>query len=123
MPIDVSLSAGRLPFREAELDSRKGANVEDGASPLLLRRRLRNELRAARLDSGLTQEQVAEAMEWSLSKMNRIEKAKTSISANDLKELLRLYDITAKDRAEELLALARGSRQARARRYSDLAPA
>jgi len=96
--------------------------VEDSASPLLLRRRLRNELRAARLETGLTQEQVATAMEWSLSKMNRIEKAKSGISANDLKALLPLYGITARERTEELLGLARGSRQARSRRYSDLAP-
>ena len=60
----------------------------DSASPLMYRRRLRNELRAARLDKGLTQEHVATEMEWSLSKMNRIEKAKTGISANDLKVLL-----------------------------------
>ena len=83
----------------------------DSASPLMHRRRLRNELRAARQDKGLTQEQVANAMEWSLSKMNRIEKAKTGISANDLKVLLPLYGITDKDRTEELLALARASRQ------------
>jgi transcriptional regulator with XRE-family HTH domain len=95
----------------------------ESSSPLMLRRRLRNELRAARLDKGLTQEQVAQAMEWSLSKMNRIEKAKTGISANDLKALLPLYGITAGDRTEELLALARASRQAGWwRDFSDVAP-
>ena len=98
--------------------------VGDSASPLMLRRRLRNELRAARLDKGLTQEQVAKAMEWSLSKMNRIEKAKTGISANDLKALLPLYGITDEERTEELLALARAARQAPWwRGYSDVAPA
>ena len=97
----------------------------DSASPLLLRRRLRTELRTARLKKGLTQEQVAKAMEWSLSKMNRIEKAKSGISANDLKALLPLYDITDKEQAEELAALARAARQAPwwRRRYSDVAPA
>jgi transcriptional regulator with XRE-family HTH domain len=102
----------------------KGTTVGDSASPLMQRRRLRNELRTARLDQGLTQEQVAQAMEWSLSKMNRIEKAKTGISANDLKALLPLYGITARDRIEELLALARASRQAPWwRGYADVAPA
>ena len=63
-------------------------------------------------------------MEWSLSKMNRIEKAKTGISANDLKALLRLYGITDKERIEELLALARAARESPWwRRYSDIAPA
>ena len=101
----------------------RGIAVGDSASPLMHRRRLRNELRAARLEKGLTQEQVATAMEWSLSKMNRIEKAKTGISANDLKALLPLYGITAKDRTEELLALARASRQTPWwRGYGDVAP-
>lgn len=75
------------------------------------------------MDKGLTQEQVAQAMEWSLSKMNRIEKAKTGISANDLKALLPLYGITDRDRTEELLALARASRQTPWwRGYADVAP-
>lgn len=63
-------------------------------------------------------------MEWSLSKMNRIEKAKSGISTNDLKELLRLYGITDKERTEELAALARAGRQSPWwRRYRDIAPA
>ena len=80
------------------------------ATPLLLRRRIRTELLAARLKRELTQQQVAEAMEWSLSKMNRIEKAKSGISANDLKALLRLYGVTEEERTEEeLLRLAPAS--------------
>jgi transcriptional regulator with XRE-family HTH domain len=95
----------------------------DTASPLMLRRRLRTELRAARQNKDLTQEQVAKAMEWSLSKMNRIEKAKTGISTNDLKMLLPLYGITDKEQTEELLALARSARQSPWwSRYSDVAP-
>jgi transcriptional regulator with XRE-family HTH domain len=87
------------------------------------RRRLRNELRTARQDKGLTQDQVARAMEWSLSKMNRIEKAKTGISANDLKVLLPLYGIIDRERTEELLALARAARQTPWwRGYGDVAP-
>lgn len=95
-----------------------------GATPLMLRRRIRAELLAARLKRELTQQQVAEAMEWSMSKMNRIEKAKSGISANDLKALLRLYGITEKEQTEELLALARASRQVPWwTRYKDVAPA
>jgi transcriptional regulator with XRE-family HTH domain len=89
----------------------------------MYRRRLRTELRTARQDKGLTQEQVATEMEWSLSKMNRIEKAKTGISANDLRVLLPLYGITDKERTEELLTLARASRQKPWwHRYDDVAP-
>ncbi len=95
----------------------------DSASPLMLRRRLRTELRTARLNKELTQEQVAKAMDWSLSKMNRIEKAKTGISTNDLKVLLPLYGITDQERTEELLALAREARQPPWwRQYSEVAP-
>lgn len=95
----------------------------DSTSPLMLRRRLRTELRAARLNKDLTQEQVARAMDWSLSKMNRIEKAKTGISTNDLKALLPLYGITDEKQIEELLVLARAARQPPWwQKYGDVAP-
>jgi transcriptional regulator with XRE-family HTH domain len=104
--------------------------MEDSASPLMLRRRLRTELRTARLNSNLTQEQVAKAMEWSLSKMNRIEKAKSGISINDLRALLPLYGITDKEQTEEMFDLARAVARARGprydqwwRRYNEVAPA
>lgn len=97
--------------------------MEDSTSPLVLRRRLRTELLTARLKRELTQQQVAEAMDWSLSKMNRIEKAKTGISTNDLKVLLPLYGITDEKRTNELLTMARLARQSPWwRRYSDVAP-
>jgi predicted XRE-type DNA-binding protein len=97
---------------------------KDNVSPLILRRRLRTELLTLRAQENLTQQQVAEAMDWSLSKMNRIEKAKSGISTNDLKALLRLYGITDKEQIDELLALARGAKQSPWwRRYNDVAPA
>lgn len=80
-------------------------------SPLVHRRRLRTELRRTRAGVGLTQEQVAAAMEWSLSKVIRIENGANSISANDLRALLSLYEIHDRDRTNELLELARASRQ------------
>jgi hypothetical protein len=62
-------------------------------------------------------------MEWSLSKMIRIENASTGISTNDLKALLPLYDITDDQRTDQLVTLARA---ARARSwwsgYRDVAP-
>ena len=91
--------------------------MEDNASPLMQRRRLRDGTPDSSFSSNLTQEQVAKAMEWSLSKMNRIEKAKTVISINDLRALLPLYGITAKERADELLDLARTVARARSGRY------
>lgn len=83
----------------------------DNPSPAVQRRRLRTELRRARLDAGLTQEQVASAMDWSLSKLIRIENGSVGISTNDLKAVLQHYKITDEDRAAEFLALSRASRE------------
>lgn len=90
---------------------------------MMLRRRLRTELRNARLKTDLTQEQVAKAMVWSLSKMIRIETAKTGISVNDLKALLSLYGITDGDRIRELVDLAQAAKQPPWwRPYAEFAP-
>jgi transcriptional regulator with XRE-family HTH domain len=83
----------------------------DGGSPLVQRRRLRAELRRARQASELTQEQVVSEMDWSLSKIIRIEAGSSGISANDLKALLRLYEVTDPERVNSLLALARAARE------------
>jgi len=87
-------------------------DVSDSPSPAVQRRRLRSELRRARLGAGLTQEQVAKAMDWSLSKLIRIENGTTAgISTNDLKAILLHYQITDGARTEEFLGLARASRE------------
>jgi transcriptional regulator with XRE-family HTH domain len=63
------------------------------------------------LEEGLTQEQVAKAMDWSLSKVIRIENGSVGISTNDLKALLRLYQASDTERTDELVALAKASRE------------
>lgn len=78
---------------------------------VIQRGRLTRELRRIRKDAGMTQEQVAAAMEWSLSKLIRIEGGGVSISVSDLKSLLARYQITDEDHVEELVALARAARQ------------
>jgi transcriptional regulator with XRE-family HTH domain len=80
-------------------------------SPVVQRRRLRAELRRARLEAGLTQEQVASAMDWSLSKLIRIENGTVNISTNDLKAILALYKITDEERTAGFIALSRGARE------------
>jgi len=85
--------------------------MAEGGSPLVQRRRLRAELKKARQESGLTQEQVAGEMDWSLSKIIRIESASSGISANDLKALLQLYGVKDPDQVDSLLALARSARE------------
>ena len=79
--------------------------------PTVGRRRLRSALRRARDASGLTQEQVAAAMDWSLSKLIRIEAGSVSISTNDVKALLGHYRMTDQRQINDLVELARVSRR------------
>ena len=81
------------------------------ASPLVQRRRLRAELRLARQEAGLTQETVAEQMDWSLSKIIRIETGAVGISTNDLNALLRLYNIKDPQRVRALISQGREARK------------
>jgi hypothetical protein len=50
-------------------------------------------------------------MDWSLSKVIRIETGAVGVSTNDLKALLGLYEIRDPERIAELVELARASRQ------------
>ena len=74
------------------------------------RQKIRTELRNARKRAGLTQKEVAAAMDWSASKMLRIEAGAVGLSTNDLRALLDCYNIDDRGHAEELLSLVRCSR-------------
>jgi len=80
-------------------------------TPVAQLRRLRGVLRQERESTGLTQKDVADALDWSLSKLIRIEKGPVGISVTDLKALLLQYQITDKDRVNQLVEMARGARQ------------
>jgi transcriptional regulator with XRE-family HTH domain len=80
-------------------------------SPAVARRRIRLALRAAREANGFTQSHVAEELDWSLSKVNRIEKGDVTVSRTDLLALLDLYGISDQDRVDDLVRAARTSRQ------------
>lgn len=82
-------------------------------SPLVARRRVRIALREARDAKGLTQGDVAEEMEWSLSKVIRIENGDVSISPNDLKLLMAYLDITDRATVDDLLTATRTARSRR----------
>jgi transcriptional regulator with XRE-family HTH domain len=73
------------------------------------RRWLRTELREARRRAGFTQRQVASEMDWSPSKMLRIESGSVGISTTDLQALLRYYQV-ADHRRTELVDLIRKNR-------------
>ncbi|WP_405791706.1 helix-turn-helix domain-containing protein [Streptomyces sp. NBC_01506] len=89
-------------------------------SAAVQRLRLRTELRRARSNAGLTQRQVAVKMEWSPSKLIRIEAGEVAVTVNDLKALLAEYGITERRKTEGLLELARGSRKMPFNEYRDV---
>jgi transcriptional regulator with XRE-family HTH domain len=80
--------------------------------PVVQRTILTNELLRLRQAHGSTQDQVASALDWSPSKLIRIEGGAVGISKTDLEALLRYYGI-AEDNPiiEELTLLAKGARQ------------
>jgi transcriptional regulator with XRE-family HTH domain len=81
-----------------------------GPDPTIYRRRLRNELRNAREAAGKTQRDVAAAMDWSQSKLIRIESGAVNISTNDLRALLGHYGIDSA-RVGTLVDVARAARE------------
>jgi transcriptional regulator with XRE-family HTH domain len=83
---------------------------------MVARRRLRHALREARDARGLTQSDVAEEMEWSLSKVIRIESGEVSISPNDLRPLLAFLGIKERARVDQLMADAKTSRSRQQRK-------
>ncbi|SNT65057.1 Helix-turn-helix domain-containing protein [Asanoa hainanensis] len=80
-------------------------------SPYVARRRVRLAIRRARDGKGFTQTDVAEAMEWSLSKVMRIESGEVTISQNDLRPLLAYLGVKDKAEIESLVASAKLSKQ------------
>jgi len=72
-------------------------------------RRLVIELKQFREHAGLTGEQVAEQMGWSVAKVYRIEGDKVRVLARDVQRLLKLYGITG-EQADAVLELARMAR-------------
>jgi transcriptional regulator with XRE-family HTH domain len=68
----------------------------------------------------LTQKDVADALDWSPSKLIRIENGTVGISITDLKALLLNYKVIDEDRVDELVAMARaGKEQAWWHKYRD----
>ncbi|MEU1474351.1 helix-turn-helix domain-containing protein [Streptomyces sp. NPDC001668] len=80
--------------------------------PSLNRRKLRLALRQARERAGLSQREAAEQVEWSQSKLIRVETGTVSVSVSDLRALLTLYHITDATQVQELEQAARGSKGA-----------
>jgi len=74
------------------------------------RRQLRQELRSLRDRSRLTQQRVAAELDWSLSKLIRIESGAIGVSVTDLRALLALYGVRDRNLTTILTGFARESR-------------
>ncbi|MDI5977601.1 helix-turn-helix domain-containing protein [Amycolatopsis magusensis] len=80
-------------------------------------------LRQERDSKGYTQRDVAEALDWSPSKLIRIEKGTVGISVTDLKALLLHYDITERERVDQLVDMVKaGKKPAWWHQYRDVYP-
>ena len=86
--------------------------MSDGQGPATTRRRLRVELRRLRETKELPQADVAKRLDWSLSKLIRIENGTVSISVTDVRALLGVYR-APEETVEDLVSLARSARERR----------
>jgi transcriptional regulator with XRE-family HTH domain len=80
-------------------------------SPTVRRRRLGQELRTLREAKGLTVDQVAKELDWSPSKVSRIETTSIKVTTVDLRALLDVYEVSEKIRRDGMLELGRESRE------------
>src|SRR4029453_17379814 len=84
-----------------------------GQDPLVARHRLVRAVRRAREEAGLTLKEVAGALDWSESKLIRIEKGSVGVSVTDLRALLNYYGLRDSSHVDRLVGMARTARQAR----------
>lgn len=96
------------------LASGRGKIIE---TPEVMRRLLRGNLRQAREAVPLTQQAAADLLDWSVSKIIRIEQGAVGITPIDLRALLAVYNVTDQKLIAELVELARGSRKQTWRQY------
>ncbi len=84
-------------------------NNDRNPDPSVHRRRLGKALRDARERSDMTQRDVIRVMDWSISKLTRIESGSGTVSTNDLRALLKLYGLKP-EQAENLVEIGRAGR-------------
>lgn len=80
-------------------------------SPTVRRRRVGIELRRLRESADLTCDEVGKRLEWSQSKVSRMETGRVAIHPRDVRDLLDLYGITDPAARAALDAVTRESRQ------------
>jgi transcriptional regulator with XRE-family HTH domain len=86
--------------------------VAAGSSPTVRRRELGARLRALRNERGWTVEQVAEELLCSASKVSRMETGQRGVTARDIRDLAKLYDLDDAQRQRLTGLAAEGKQQA-----------
>jgi len=79
-------------------------------SPTVRGRRLMREVKRLRESSGMGPDEAARRLDFSKSKLYRIENGKSRIDADDLEDMLDLYDVRSPER-DALVMLGRDSRR------------
>ncbi|SDD02688.1 DUF5753 domain-containing protein [Actinokineospora iranica] len=79
--------------------------------PRFYRRLVGRRVRRLREERARTQPEVAAAMEWSLSKLIRLEAGAGGVSASDMKALLTEYGVTDPEQVDQFVAMARETRK------------
>jgi transcriptional regulator with XRE-family HTH domain len=97
--------------RDHDLGKGWGGAMPEKLSTVAGRRRLSAAIKRAREERGLTQHDVAAVMEWSLSKIIRVESGSVGVSTTDLRALLAHYDVVDDKVVAELMELARAGRR------------
>jgi len=87
-----------------------------------MRRKLRGELKRLRTTHDLTQRNVAERLDWSQSKVIRIENGQVAVGVTDLQALLRLYGVEDQETIDSMVEMARGSKRLPFTEYKDILP-
>jgi transcriptional regulator with XRE-family HTH domain len=85
--------------------------MSEDQAPIVQRALLTAELRRLRAAAQLSQEDVARSLDWSLSKLIRIEGGTVGVSTTDLRAMLELYNVQDSVRVAEIIDLARNARQ------------
>jgi transcriptional regulator with XRE-family HTH domain len=85
--------------------------ANSGSSPTVRRRQLIAELKQLREAAELTQDEVAEQLDWHTTKLFRIESGRTSPHPNDVRGMLDIYGVSDQDQRDALIQLAKEARK------------
>lgn len=94
--------------------------MAENSDPIVQRLALRLKLRKIRMEAGLTQKQVAQVLDWSPSKLLRIESGEVSVSTTDIQALLNHYKVKDRRLYDDLVRMAQIGRRQVTGTYDDV---